>query len=321
MRGRGKRRQPRAASWPRFSPRLGGVEIASCEDGAQALRECNLVFPAMATRLIRPRTLLVASALLVAALLGTGVWAWSHPGVPRPNHVVRDPSLRRRGIVIYTPRGAPRALVLFFGNDVGFWRPHYALAADLASQGYAVAGIDIRPLLGALPEGHPARDSSCAAAILDIATRVRSELALGSVPIVIGGHSLGAELAAWAAAHAGVPGVVGVLALAPGSRSHLRVTPSDILMSAEPQGPDSYAVADAMAAASAARLRIAVVRGSHDKLGSADAALLSAGPSVRRFGVPLAGHSLRDLTVARYVIRDAMDWLLGAREGPPSGTL
>lgn len=269
---------------------------------------------------MRRTTLLAASALLAAALLGVGVWARSHLGVPGPNHVVRDPSLRRRGIVIYTPRGTPRALVLFFGNDVGFWRPHYALAADLASQGYAVAGVDIRPLLGALPEGHPTRDSSCAAAILDIATRVRNELAIESVPIVIGGHSLGAELASWAAAHARVPGAVGVLALAPGSRSHLRVTPSDILMSAEPQGPDSYGVADAMAAASAAQLRVAVVRGSNDKLRSADSALLGAGPSVRRFGVPLAGHSLGDITIARYVVREAMDWLLRAREAPPPVT-
>jgi pimeloyl-ACP methyl ester carboxylesterase len=274
----------------------------------------------MATRLIRTRTLLVACAVLAAALLGIAVWARSHHGGPRPNHVVRDPSLRSRGIVIYTPRGTPRALVLFFGNDVGFWRPHHALAAELASQGYAVAGIDIRPLFGALPEGHPSRDSSCAAAIRDIATRVNNELALESVPIVIAGHSLGAELASWAAAHAGVPGVVGVLALAPGSRSHLRVTPSDILMNAEPEGPDSFAVADAMSAASAAGLRVAVLRGSNDKLRSADSALLSAGPSVRRFGVPLAGHSLRNLTVARYVIREAMDWLLDARKGPPSAT-
>ncbi|HWE44220.1 MAG TPA: hypothetical protein VG432_17090 [Gemmatimonadaceae bacterium] len=265
----------------------------------------------------RPRLrtiLIVAGALAATALSAVAVWARSQVGVPRPNHVVHDPSLRARGVVVYTPRGAPRALVLFFGNDVGFWRPHYALAADLASRGYAVAGIDIRPLLAALPEGHPARDSSCAVVIRDVASRVRRELGIESVPVVIGGHSLGAELAVWAAAHAGVPGVVGVLALSPGSRSHLRVTAADILMSAEPQGPDSYGVADAIASASTAHIRVAIVRGASDKLGSADAGLLSVGPSVRRFGVPFAGHSLRDITVARYVVRDAMNWLLSGRE-------
>ena len=268
----------------------------------------------MRSRPSRRTILSLAGALAAIALLAIGVWARSQAGVPRPNHVVRDPSLRAHGVVIYTPRGAPRALVIFFGNDVGFWRPHYALAADLASRGYAVAGVDIRPLLAALPEGHPLRDSSCAAVISDLAARVRGELGLESVPVVIGGHSLGAELAVWTAAHAGVPGVVGVLALAPGSRSHLRVTASDILMSAEPQGPDSYGVAEAIAAASVSRVRVAIVRGSNDKSGSADAGLLSAGPSVRKFGVPFAGHSLRDITVARYVVRDAMDWLLDGRD-------
>lgn len=267
----------------------------------------------MSSRPSRRTILILAGALAAIAMLAIGVWARSQVGVPRPNHLVRDPSLRAHGVIIYTPRGNPRALVLFFGNDVGFWRPHYALAADLASRGYAVAGVDIRPLLAALPEGHPVRDSSCVAVIRDLATRVQRELGLESVPVVIGGHSLGAELAVWTAAHAGVPGVVGVLALAPGSRSHLRVTASDILMSAEPQGPDSYGVADAIATASASRVRVAIVRGSSDKLGSADAGLLSAGPSVRRFGVPFAGHSLRDITVARYVVRDAMDWLLDGR--------
>lgn len=268
----------------------------------------------MSSRPSRRTILILAGALAAIAMLAIGVWARSQVGVPRPNHLVRDPSLRAHGVIIYTPRGNPRALVLFFGNDVGFWRPHYALAADLASRGYAVAGVDIRPLLAALPEGHPVRDSSCVAVIRDLATRVQRELGLESVPVVIGGHSLGAELAVWTAAHAGVPGVVGVLALAPGSRSHLRVTASDILMSAEPQGPDSYGVADAIATASESRVRVAIVRGSSDKLGSADAGLLSAGPSVRRFGVPFAGHSLRDITVARYVVRDAMDWLLDGRE-------
>src|SRR6476646_4925366 len=172
-----------------------------------------------------------AAVAIVAAFL-----AWTHwvSATAHPNHVVRDAVLRGRGVVAYTPAGPARALVLFFGNDVGFWRPHHALAAELASEGYAVAGVDIRPLFASLPEGHPARDIACMAVVRDLVSRVRSELALDSVPLVIGGHSLGAELAVWAAANAGIRGVAGTLALSPGSRSHLRVSASDILMTAEP---------------------------------------------------------------------------------------
>lgn len=253
-------------------------------------------------------------SLALVAVLSVGVWARCHVGVPHPNHVVRDRVLRDRGVVIYTPAQAPRALVIFLGNDVGFWRPHHELAADLAGQGYAVAGVDIRPLLAALPEGHPARDSAYATVVRDLVSRVRSELALDSVPLIIGGHSLGAELALWSAANGGIPRVVGTLVLSPGNRSHLRVSASDILMTSEPQGPDSFGVAEQVASAVRMGERVAVVRGSNDKFRSADSSLLAAGgPSLRRFSVPFAAHSLRDLTLARYVIRDAMRWLLEPR--------
>jgi pimeloyl-ACP methyl ester carboxylesterase len=253
-------------------------------------------------------------SLALVAVLSVGLWARCNVGVPRPNHVVRDRVLRERGIVIYTPDDAPRALVLFFGNDVGFWRPHHELAADLAGQGYAVAGVDIRPLLAALPETHPARDSAYATAVRDLVSRVRRELALDSVPLIIGGHSLGAELALWTAANGGVRGIVGTLALSPGNRSHLRVSASDILMTSEPQGPDSFGVAAQVAAATRTGQRVAVVRGANDKFRSADSSLFAAGgESLRRFSVPFAAHSLRDLTLARYVIRDAMRWLLEPR--------
>lgn len=259
----------------------------------------------------------------VAVAIVAGFIAWTHwvSATAHPNHVVRDPVLRARGVVIYTPAGPPRALVLFFGNDVGFWRPHHALAAALASDGYAVAGVDIRPLFASLPEGHPARDIACRAAIRDLVGRVRGELALDSVPLVIGGHSLGAELALWTAATAGLRGVAGTLALSPGSRSHLRVSASDLLMTAEPQGPDSFGVAEQVTLATEAGQRVAIVRGANDKFRSADITLMAAGgASARRFNVPFAAHSLRDLTLARYVIGDAMSWLLethAAAEGAP----
>lgn len=260
-------------------------------------------------------------AIGVLAIASTAAFlSWSHwvSATVHPNHVVRDPVLRARGVVVYVPARAARSLVIFFGNDVGFWRPHHALAAELASDGYAVAGVDIRPLLATLPEGHPAREIACRAAIRDLVTRVREELALDSVPLVIGGHSLGAELALWAAANAGLRGVAGTLALSPGSRGHLRVSASDILMTAEPEGPDSFGVADQVGRAAGLGQRVAVVRGARDKFRSADPGLLAAGgSSARRFDVPFASHSLRDLTFARYVIRDAMSWLLALPHASP----
>ena len=130
-------------------------------------------------------------------------------------------------------------------------------------------------------------------------------------------HSLGAELAVWSAANAGISGVVGTLALSPGSRSHLRISPSDLLMTSEPRGADSFAVSDQVVAATSLGPRIAIIRGSGDKFRSADVSLLAAGgSSVRRFVVPFASHSLRNLTLARYSIRDALEWLLEPR---PSG--
>lgn len=271
----------------------------------------------MASRWTRGKWWFGATVSVAIATVAAGL-AWTHwvSATAHPNHVVRDAVLRSRGVVVYTPAGPARALVLFFGNDVGFWRPHHALAAALASDGYAVAGVDIRPLLASLPEGHPARDIACRAAVRDIVSRMRHELALDSVPLVIGGHSLGAELALWSAANAGLDGVVGTLALSPGNRGHLRVSASDILMTGEPEGPDSFGIADQVARAAGLGQRVAIIRGANDKFRNADVTLIAAGgASARRFSVPFASHSLRDLTLARYVIRDAMGWLLETRPG------
>ncbi|MFL5561963.1 MAG: hypothetical protein ACJ79K_10850 [Gemmatimonadaceae bacterium] len=263
---------------------------------------------------------IATGAVLATMLLAAFAWMRWATTSPHPNHRVLDPMLRARGVVIYTPTTSPRALVLFFGNDVGFWRPHHELAAELAADGYAVAGVDIRPLLASLPEGHPSRDEACAALVRDMAARVRRELALDSVPLVIGGHSLGAELAVWSAANAGIHGVAGTLALSPGSRSHLRITASDLLMTSEPKGSDSFSVSDEVMAATREGQRVAIVRGSSDKFRGADVSLLAAGgSSARRFLVPFAAHSLRNLTLARYSIRDAMEWLLEPREGGTAG--
>jgi pimeloyl-ACP methyl ester carboxylesterase len=233
-----------------------------------------------------------------------------------PTHVPRDPALRNAPVFLYDVGDVTRptrAVIVFFGNDIGFWRPHRQLAASLARSQYAVAGLDIRPLLGGLPDREPVRDSVFARTIDRMIGRVRRELGGDSIPLIIAGHSLGAEIAIWTAAHARPSGAVGVLALSPGSRSHLRVSVADIMNGPEPTGPESFAVADAIAAVPCGE-RIAIVRGTRDRFVAADSALLATGGGrITRFSIPFAGHSLKRLATASFETRRALDWLLARR--------
>ena len=234
----------------------------------------------------------------------------------RPTRVALDPQLRREPVLLYAAADTtrpPRAVVFFFGNDIGFWRPHRQLASSLARSQYAVAGFDMRSLLHALPSGTPARDSAFSAAIDPVIARARHELGGDSVPLIIAGHSLGAEVAIWTAAHVCPSGVIGVLALSPGSRSHLRVSLSDIMNGPEPTGPESFSVADAIGAMPPDE-RIAIVRGTRDDYARADSALMAAGGNrIQRFSVPLAGHSLKRIATSGFETRRALDWLLDHR--------
>jgi hypothetical protein len=267
--------------------------------------------------------------LLAATLL---LWG---PVRDAPGIAPRDPSLRAWAVRIYTPSGsatAPRAVLVFFGNDLGFWRPHRLLAADLAGAGYAVAGIDIVRLLANLPDDSLARDSIVHARTSALIAHAYRELASvpydssagrPRIPLVLVGHSLGAELALFAGAGANtaltwpadVPRIDGVVALSPGSRSHLRVAATDLLMTAEPTEPGSFPVAGTVGTLvrPPSLARVAIVRGGHDKLASADPALLLAGGAcARRFVVPMAGHSLARLAIARFVVRQAITWVLAS---------
>ena len=240
-------------------------------------------------------------------------------GGDRPTRVARDPLLRAQPVFLYGAADTtrpPRAVIFFFGNDIGFWQPHRRLAASLARSQYAVAGFDLRPLLGSLPARGAIRDSAFIAAIEPIIARSRHELGADSAPLIIAGHSLGAEIAIWTAAHACEPEVAGVLAMSPGSRSHLRVSVSDIMNGPEPTEPGSFAVADAVGDVPGDE-RIAVIRGTKDNLARADPVLMAAGGDrIERFSVLLAGHSLKGLTMAGFETRRAVDWLLG----PPKAT-
>ena len=255
----------------------------------------------------------IGRSFLAVAVAATGSGC---VGGEPPTRIARDPMLRSQPVFLYAAADttrAPRAVIFFFGNDIGFWKPHRQLAASLARAQIAVAGFEMRPLLRSLPPRGAIRDSSFMAAIESIIAHSRHELGGDQVPLIIAGHSLGAEIAIWTAAYTCEPQVAGVLAMSPGSRSHLRVSVSDIMNGPEPTEPGSFSVAGAIGDVPSGE-RIAVIRGTKDKLTRADPALMAAGGNrIERFPVFLAGHSLKGLTMAGFEARRAVDWLLDPR--------
>jgi pimeloyl-ACP methyl ester carboxylesterase len=236
-------------------------------------------------------------------------------GDSEPTYAPRDAALRALPLYFYPSADstrAPRALVFFFGNDVGFWTPHRELAHRLQEDGFSVVGMDIRPVFSRLPRAAAPRDSAFAAEMGRVLAAVRVELGAGpdAVPLILAGHSLGAETAIWTAAHVPAPGLAAVLALGPGSRSHLDVTVADLANLSEPEGPGSFSVAATIGAIPAG-VRIALVRGDGDKYRSADSALMSAGGArLSRFVVPFASHSLKRMIVTGPAVSRALDWAL-----------
>ncbi|MFL5578006.1 MAG: alpha/beta hydrolase [Gemmatimonadaceae bacterium] len=260
--------------------------------------------------------------LLVAAALGAAAASgWRSPATS--SYRPRDAALRRLPLLFYpaadTTRPA-RAVVFFFGNDVGFWEAHQRLAERLAGDGYAVAGFDVRRFLASLPDGPAARESAYAAGIAPIIRGARRELGGDSLPLVIGGHSIGAEIALWTAVHVPEPGLRGVLAMSPGLRGHLRVTLSDLANRGDPREEGSFSVPDLVGALPRG-VRVALVRGQHDAYRYADSALVAAGGArLERFPVALAGHSLKKLVLAGPAVERAMTYLVPpAPSGAPAG--
>lgn len=281
-------------------------------------------------------TLVVAAAATLVA--GNVLGGTDAP----PTYVARDTELRAPGIYLYASSpdaSTPRAVVFFLGNDVGFWNPHRRMASVFAKAGFAVAGIDIRPLLEHLPTDSAQRADSLGRRIGHLAQRVYNEFAFGppaamstssdvpcatpsanaanprasgSIPFIVAGHSLGAELAIWTAANVSLPALRGVMAISPGSRSHLTIAASDLLMTGEPTEPGSFSVASEISTVLARHraARIAIVRGMRDGLASVDPMLVAAGGSAtRRFEVPFIGHSMKQVAVATPIVGRALAWL------------
>lgn len=271
--------------------------------------------------------LVAASALLAGCALPALV-------LPRARAPFRPaaPALRGAPLYLYPAYGPapdsarpPRALVVFFGNDVGFWRAHERLAELLSAHGYAVAGLDVRRVLNALPNG-AARESVYLARVDTLITRARAALGAGDRPLVITGHSIGGELALWTAAHLRAPGrgsgggepdLAGVVSLSPGRRGHLRTGLSDML-GREPHGAGSFAVDSEVARLTRRTppVPVALVRGTRDGFRRADPAIVAAG--ARRFVVEGQGHSLLNLRATGPVVLDALAFVLGGGAAAPA---
>jgi pimeloyl-ACP methyl ester carboxylesterase len=246
-------------------------------------------------------------AVLLLALL-----AWSCT----PAHSVyipRDPELQREPLYFYPPvprSSHPKAGVFFLGNDLGFWEPHQKLAERLASHGYAVVGFDVKKFLDGLPDSALLRDSVLVQAIPRLIKRSLHELGADSAPVIIAGHSFGADIALWTEANARLPGVVGVVALGPTKRDHPTVTLMDKMNAGEPTEPGSFAV-DEQIRNTPRNVRIALLRGASDKERTSDAAFIAAGGNRMTYTViPFASHSLRSLIIAGPMIEHEIDRMI-----------
>jgi pimeloyl-ACP methyl ester carboxylesterase len=228
-------------------------------------------------------------------------------------YIPRDPELQHEPLYFYpavrtSPR--PKAGVFFLGNDLGFWGPHQRLAERLASHGYAVVGFDVKKFLDRLPDSALLRDSILVHDIPRLMKRSLHELGADSAPIIIAGHSFGADIALWTEANARPTGVVGVLALSPTKRDHPTVTILDQMNSGEPTEPGSFAV-DEQIRNTPANVRIAVLRGASDKERKSDAAFITAGGNRMSYTViPFASHSLKSLIIAGPMIEHELDLMV-----------
>ncbi len=229
---------------------------------------------------------------------------------PSTAYVPRDATLRTEPLYWYPARRQPaRAFIFLIGNDVGFWKPHQQLAWRLSGEGYDVVGLDIKKYLAALPSGEPQRDSAFAASVPPFIARVRAELGADTLPMIIGGHSFGAEVAFWIAWKDPPPHLMGVLAMSPRSSGHFVVTPFDLL-NYEASGRWSFSTIEA-AQKIDPNIRIAIIRGGSDRFRMHDSAFVAAGGArLHRYRVPLAGHSLENLILAGPIIEHAVEFLL-----------
>ena len=231
---------------------------------------------------------------------------------PAP-YTPREPALRAFPLLFYpsaVPSSPRKAFVFFIGNDIGFWGAHQDLAKRLAGAGYDVVGLDVKLFFRRLPSDSAARARLFGDSVTMMITLARRELGDDSLPVVLGGHSLGAEVASWIAVHARPPRLVGLLLISSRERGHLDATLSDIANRSAPSEPGSYSVA-ANIAALPPSVRVAIVRGTDDRFRAADSELLKAGDGrIDKWSVPWGGHSMSNILLAGPFVERALAWTL-----------
>jgi len=254
----------------------------------------------------------ISAIAIFLAFVGGVIWyahrsTKAHP----PTYVAADVTLRAPYFYLYPARTTepPRAVIVLFGNDVAFWEPHQDLAWRFSGDGYSVIGLDLRKYLATLPETEPQRDSAFAANITATIARARHELGADSLPLIVGGHSFGAEVAFWLAWRVPPPRLAGVLSLNSRSTGHLFITPSDWL-NKEASGAWSFSAVQAAREINPA-VRIALVRSAKDPFRAHDPEFIAAGGSrLRRYEIPMATHSMTTMLVAGPLISRAVRFLL-----------
>jgi pimeloyl-ACP methyl ester carboxylesterase len=260
------------------------------------------------------RAKIAAAILCTAALVVFLAGGYFRPS-PAP-YTPRDPALATFPLLFYpsADRSAPaKAFVFFVGNDIGFWGAHQDLAKRLAGAGYDVVGFDVKVFFGRISGDTAERARLFGDSVATMIRLARRELGDDSLPVVLGGHSLGAEVASWIAVHAAPTRLSGLLLISSRSRGHLSATLSDIANRSAPSEPGSYSIAENIAALPVS-VRVALVRSTDDRFRDADEELLKAGAGrIDKWSVPWGGHSMSNILLAGPFVERALDWTLAPR--------
>ncbi len=234
----------------------------------------------------------------------------------RAPYTPHDPKLAAFPLFFYPTidsTNPAKAFIFFLGNDIGFWGAHQDLAKRLAGAGYDVVGFDVKAYFGKLPSDTLARASAFRDSVRVMIDLARHELHADSLPLIVGGHSIGAEIASWLARNVAPPNLAGLLLISPGARGHLSVSLADLAMSGEPTEPGSFSVAENISALPGS-VRVALVRGTDDRYRSVDPELMKAGGTrMDRWPVLWGGHSMTNILLAGPFVERAVKWELQAR--------